>query len=139
MAITQSSGTVFVVDDDPLIRASLEATLVSAGLRAEKFASAEQFLVYAGPHQKGCLLVDVRMPGMNGLELQEELTRRNVPVAVIIMTGHADVSLAVRAMKGGALDILEKPFKRDAAFERGPPKVKICNAEYGPCSSPTSD
>ena len=118
MEETNLSGTVFIVDDDPLIRASLEASLTALGLQTEKFASAEQFLVYAGPHQVGCLLVDVRMPGMDGLQLQEELSRRNVPVSVIVMTGHADVDLAVRAMRNGALDILEKPFKRDKLLSK---------------------
>ena len=118
MEETNPTGTVFIVDDDPLIRASLEASLTALGLQTEKFASAEQFLVYAGPHQVGCLLVDVRMPGMDGLQLQEELSRRNVPVSVIVMTGHADVDLAVRAMRNGALDILEKPFKRDKLLSK---------------------
>jgi two-component system response regulator FixJ len=130
MDAAQYSGTVFIVDDDPLIRASLEATLTSVGIRAEKFASAEQFLVYAGHHQTGCLLVDIRMPGMDGLELQEELLRRNVPVSVIIMTGHADVPLAVRAMKSGALDILEKPFKRETLLSKISVALAIANEKF---------
>jgi two-component system response regulator FixJ len=124
---TQLSGTVFIVDDDPLIRASLEATLTSVGLRTEKFASADQFLLYAGPHQVGCLLVDVRMPGMDGLQLQEELLRRNGAISVLIMTGHADVTLAVRAMKSGAVDILEKPFKRETLLAKISVALEIAN------------
>jgi two-component system response regulator FixJ len=106
------SGTVFIVDDDPLLRSSLEVTLNSAGLKTEKFASAAYFLTYLTPLHVGCLLVDLRMPGIDGLELQTELALRNAPISAIIMTGYADVALAVRAIKGGALDVLEKPFKR---------------------------
>ena len=112
MVSERLSGTVFIVDDDPLLRSSLEVTLNSVGLRTEKFASASYFLTCLTPLHVGCLLVDLRMPGIDGLELQTELTRRNAPISAIIMTGYADVALAVRAIRGGALDVLEKPFKR---------------------------
>lgn len=112
MVSERLSGTIFIVDDDPLVRSSLEITLNSVGLRTEKFASATHFLTYVTPLHVGCLLVDFRMPGIDGLELQAELTRQNAPISVIIMTGYADISLAVRAIKGGAVDVLEKPFKR---------------------------
>jgi two-component system response regulator FixJ len=101
---------IFVVDDDPLVRGGLEITLSLAGFEVLKFASAEQFLEYLTPGESGCALIDIRMPDMDGLELQEELSRRDAPVSVVVMTGYADVPLAVRAMKAGALDILEKPF-----------------------------
>jgi two-component system response regulator FixJ len=112
MASERLYGIVFIIDDDALVRSSIEATLVSAGFRTEKFASATHFLTCVTPLHVGCVLVDFRMPGIDGLELQEELSRRNSPLSVIILTGYADVSLAVRAIKNGALDILEKPVKR---------------------------
>ena len=109
----QISDMVFVVDDDALVRRSLEATLSLAGFRVVQFASAQQFLAHIGPGQSGCVLVDMRMPGMDGLALQEELSNRRFPMSVIIITGHADVPLVVRAMKAGALDVLEKPFSNE--------------------------
>lgn len=115
---SQRNNTVFIVDDDPLIRASLEIALSLAGFKVVKFASAEQFLTQITRDQFGCALIDVRMPGMNGLELQEQLARQKTGMSVIVMTGHADVPLAVRAIKGGALDILEKPFNNELLVER---------------------
>ncbi|MGB8363686.1 MAG: response regulator FixJ [Rhizomicrobium sp.] len=101
---------IFVVDDDPDVRDSLATLLVSSGYAAETFESAAKFLAYGGSDLNGCVIADVRMPDMNGLELQEELARRSTSLSVIIVTGHADVPLAVRAMKAGAIDFLEKPF-----------------------------
>ena len=109
----KQGDTVFVVDDDALVRRSLEATLSLAGFRVVQFASAQQFLAQITPGQSGCVLADIRMPGMDGLTLQEELSRRYSSMPVIIITGHADVPLAVRAMKAGALDVLEKPFSNE--------------------------
>lgn len=114
----QITDTVFIVDDDPLVRSALEITLSLAGLKAVKFASAQNFLAHITAEDSGCVLTDIRMPGMDGIELQEELARRNLCMSVIVMTGHADVPLAVRAMKAGALDILEKPFKNELLVER---------------------
>lgn len=114
----QLNDTVFIVDDDPLVRGSLEITLSLAGFKVVKFASAEQFLTQVTREQFGCILVDIRMPGMDGLELQEELARQKTGMSVIVMTGHADVPLAVRAMKAGALDILEKPFNNELLVQR---------------------
>jgi two-component system response regulator FixJ len=107
------NDTVFVVDDDALVRRSLEATLSLAGFKVVQFVSAQQFLAQITPSQLGCVLADIRMPGMDGLALQEELSKRHASMPVIIITGHADVSLAVRAMKAGALDVLEKPFSNE--------------------------
>jgi two-component system response regulator FixJ len=109
---------IFVVDDDPLVRRGLEIRLSLAGYQVVKFASARQFLEYLTPGRSGCALIDVRMPEMDGLELQEELARRGALVAVIVMTGHADVPLAVRAMKAGAIDFLEKPFGNEQLIDR---------------------
>ena len=103
-----SDGTVFIVDDDADIRDSLGLLLGAAGFKTRTFSSAEAFLADAA--EGGCLVADVRMPGMSGLELLEEIARRQMRLPVIIMTGHADIPLAVRAMKAGAVDFLEKPF-----------------------------
>jgi two-component system response regulator FixJ len=104
---------VFVVDDDPAVRESLELSLNLAGHNVESFATAAEFLARRGEAGPGCVITDIRMPGMDGLELQEELIRRNCPLPVIVITGHGDVPLAVRAMKAGAEDFLEKPFSRE--------------------------
>ena len=101
---------VFVVDDDADARDSLCALLESAGIAAEAHASARAFLDAYQPGRPACLIADIRMPDMDGLELQEELNRRNAGLPVIVVTGHADVPLAVRAMKAGAVDLIEKPF-----------------------------
>jgi len=102
---------VCVVDDDDAIRESLRALLDSAGYAVEDYSSARRFLESHTALNCDCLIVDVRMPEMNGLELQEELVRRKRSCATIVITGHADVPLAVRAMQAGALDFIEKPFQ----------------------------
>lgn len=102
--------TVFVVDDDEDVRDSLHALLESAGWPVEQFASAADFLASAGLERGGCLVTDVRMPGMDGLALQAALAERGAGLPVIVVTGHGDVPLAVQAMKAGAVDFLEKPF-----------------------------
>ena len=101
---------VFVVDDDADVRESLCALLGSADLDARAYESARAFLEAYRPPQSGCLIADIRMPDMDGLELQEELVRQKIALPVIVVTGHADVPLAVRAMKAGAVDLIEKPF-----------------------------
>ena len=105
---------VFIVDDDPAVRDGLKALLVAHKYAVETFASAEEFLAKIDPDRAGCLVADIRMSGMSGLELQRELTRRGVPVPTVIITGHGDVPLAVSALKAGAVDFLEKPFDSDA-------------------------
>jgi two-component system response regulator FixJ len=102
--------TVFVVDDDADVRDSLCALLESADLTARAYESARAFLAAYQAGQPGCLIADIRMPDMDGLELQEELARQKIALPVIVVTGHADVPLAVRAMKAGAVDLIEKPF-----------------------------
>lgn len=113
-----TNDTIFIVDDDPLVRTSLEMTLSLAGLKPVKFASARQFLGHITSRHSGCVLVDIRMPDMDGFALLDELLRRNACMSVIVMTGHADVPLAVRAMQRGALDILEKPIDRERLLAR---------------------
>ncbi|MBC8036231.1 MAG: response regulator, partial [Rhizobiales bacterium] len=99
----------FIVDDDPGVRDSLRVLLEVAGFNVRCFGSAKQFLD-GDDARYGCLITDICMPDMNGLELQEEIIRRQMNLAVIVMTGHGDVPLAVRAIKAGAVDFLEKPF-----------------------------
>jgi two-component system response regulator FixJ len=105
-----TEGTVHVVDDDEAIRDSLTLLLRAAGFTVAAYPSADAFLITA-PSGPGCVVIDVRMPGMGGLELQEELARRGRRIPVIVMTGHAEVPLAVKAMKAGAVDFVEKPFE----------------------------
>ena len=100
---------VYVVDDDPSVRAGLSRLLQSMGLTVKTFASAREFLEQAVSEEPGCLIVDLRMPAMNGLELQEQLMTRNLNLPVIFLTGYGTVPASVRAMKRGAADFLEKP------------------------------
>lgn len=101
---------VYVIDDDDGARSSLEFLLDCAGIRVRSFASADAFLKSAPPLTGACVVTDVRMPGRSGVELAEELKRRGASAPVIVMTGHADVPLAIQAMKAGAADFIEKPF-----------------------------
>ena len=105
-----SKPTVFIVDDEEAVRDSLQWLLESSGLSVALFDSAEAFLSSYQPDQPGCLVVDVRMPGMSGLELQERLVEQHYSIPVIFITGHGDVPMAVQAVKHGAVDFLEKPF-----------------------------
>jgi two-component system response regulator FixJ len=114
----RDSATVFVLDDDASMRDSLRWLIQSVGLPVEAYSSAGDFLEKYDRERPGCLVLDVRMRGMSGLELQEELVRRGISVPVIVVTGHADVPMAVRAMKAGALDFLEKPFSDQALLDR---------------------
>jgi FixJ family two-component response regulator len=102
-------ATVYVVDDDPSVRAGLSRLLQSMGLTVKTFASAREFLEQTVSEEPGCLIVDLRMPAMNGLELQEQLMTRNLNLPVIFLTGYGTVPASVRAMKRGAVDFLEKP------------------------------
>jgi len=104
-----TAPTVFVVDDNPSIRKSLKALVESAGLAVETYASATEFLAAYDPKRAGCLVLDVRLRGESGLDLQDELRRRNAILPIIIMTGYADVPTTVRAFKAGAADFLQKP------------------------------
>ena len=114
----QPEPTVFVVDDDRAMRDSLSWLLDSVGLRVRSYATAAEFLADHDPAQPGCLVLDVRMPGMSGLDLQAELARRGVELPTIVITGHAEVSMAVRAVKAGALDFIEKPFSDQLLLDR---------------------
>jgi FixJ family two-component response regulator len=118
MKTVESEPTVFVIDDDADLRESLGWLFESAGLRFRSHSTAEEFLRDYKPDEPGCLLIDVRMPGLSGLDLQEELRRRGVPPPIIIMTGHARVPMAVRALKGGAIDFIKKPFSDEKLLEQ---------------------
>ena len=105
--------TVYVVDDNAAVRRFLSGLIQSVGLRVETYATAQEFLDAYEAGSPGCLLLDIRMPGMSGLELQAELERREIDLPVIILTGHGDVKIAVHAMKAGAVDFIEKPFNNE--------------------------
>ena len=105
---------VYIVDDDPAVRDSLSLLLGLRGYRTASFASAEDFLSAFHPEWKGCVIADIRMPGMSGLDLQRELKRRGVTLPVVIVTAHGDVATAREAFKSDAVDFLEKPFDEEA-------------------------
>jgi len=109
--------TVFVVDDDPAMRQSLRWLLQSVGLAVETYGTAEAFLAAIDANRAGCLVLDVRMPGMSGLHLQEELKQRGITLPIIVVTGYAEVPTAVRALKTGAIDFIEKPFSDQMLVE----------------------
>lgn len=108
-----SEATVFVVDDDAAVRDSLKDLLESDGLTAEVYGAAQEFLDAHDTARGGCLLLDIQMPDMNGLELQQKLADKGSTLPVIIITGHGDVPIAVKALKAGAVDFIEKPFTDD--------------------------
>jgi len=112
------SPVVMVVDDDSGVRNAMRALLKSVGLGAVLYASAQEFLGAYDPQQPGCLLLDIRMPGMSGMDLQQELNLRGAVVPVIFMSGHADIPMAVEAMQHGAFDFLQKPFRDQDLLDR---------------------
>jgi FixJ family two-component response regulator len=107
--MTDAPALVFVVDDDPSVRTAVGRLLRSAGFRAGAFASAEEFLRHERPDAPGCLVLDLRMPGVNGLELQRRLNEPGPGLPIVFLTGYGDIPTTVRAMKGGAVDFLPKP------------------------------
>jgi FixJ family two-component response regulator len=109
--------TVFVVDDDEEVRDAMKRLMNSVGLTVETFASAEDFLAQFDPARPGCLLLDVRMEGMSGLDVQERLALEEVQPPIIIITGHGDVPMAVRAVMAGAVDFIEKPFNEQVLLD----------------------
>src|SRR6201984_396750 len=103
--------TVFVVDDDDLVRASIQGMLKSVGLRSETFGTAQEFLRSKRPDGPSCLVLDVRLPGVNGLDFQHQLVDAGIRIPVIFITGHGDIPMTVKAMKSGAVEFLTKPFR----------------------------
>ena len=110
--------TVFIVDDDPAIRFAMQALMDSVNIEHEIFASGDEFLENADDHRAGCLVLDIRMPGLGGLELQEELLKRDSTLPIIFITGHGDVPMAVDAMQKGAVDFIQKPFRDQDLLDR---------------------
>jgi len=110
--------TVFVVDDDEAVRTSLKLLLRSVGLPVETFTSAQEFLGRFDAERPGCLVLDIRMPGMSGLELQEHLNAMHAMIPVVFITGHGDVPMAVEAMQHGAVDFIQKPFRDQDLIDR---------------------
>ena len=106
-----NDATVFVVDDDDQMRAAMQRLLKSVGLRAEAFASPQEFLRRKLPDGPSCLILDVRLPGMSGLDVQRKLTETGLQIPVIFITGHGDIPMTVKAMKSGAVEFLTKPFR----------------------------
>jgi RNA polymerase sigma factor (sigma-70 family) len=102
---------VFVIDDDPSVRSSLKFLLSTVGLQAETFDSPNSFLHKKRPDVPSCLVLDVRLPGVSGIDFQRELTTRNISIPIIFLTGHGDIPMSVRAMKAGAVEFLTKPFR----------------------------
>ena len=114
MSLIPKKGTVYVVDDDEAVRDSLQWLLEGKDYRVRCFDSAETFLSRYDPREVACLIVDIRMGGMTGLELQDRLIERNSPLPIVFITGHGDVPMAVDTMKKGALDFIQKPFNEEA-------------------------
>ena len=110
-AVPQQQPVVFVVDDDELVRGALARLFRSVGMQTEVFGSAAEFLQSKLPDAASCLILDVRLPGQSGLDFQAELAKANIHIPIIFMTGHGDIPMTVRAMKGGAIDFLAKPFR----------------------------
>jgi FixJ family two-component response regulator len=109
--MTEADAIVFVVDDDPTMRRSLENLMRSVGLRTEAFASAQDFLRRRPPDGPACLVLDVRLPGPSGLDLQTRMAETGLEIPIVFITGHGDVPMSVRAMKAGAVEFLTKPFR----------------------------
>jgi FixJ family two-component response regulator len=109
--------TVFVIDDDPGIRAAIQGQLKAAGLRAEGFETAEQFLQRKPSDSPSCLILDVSLPGINGLEFQQQLRNAGVDIPIIFVTAYGDIPMSVKAMKSGAVEFLTKPFRRQVLLD----------------------
>jgi FixJ family two-component response regulator len=109
--VSAEASTVFIIDDDASIRNSIQGLLRSVGLRSESFASAQDFLYSSGADGPSCLVLDVRLPGVNGLDFQRKLADAGVQIPIIFITGHGDIPMTVKAMKSGAVEFLTKPFR----------------------------
>jgi len=115
--MTEAEPTVFVVDDDLSVRRSTERLIRSTGFKVQTFASAREFLDHSRLEGPGCLVLDVRMPGLSGMDLQRELTQSGIRIPIIFITGHGDIPMSVRAMKAGAAEFLTKPFRSRALLD----------------------
>jgi FixJ family two-component response regulator len=117
MAVQSNGELVVIIDDDELVRTSLEDLLRSADLSARSFASAEEFLKSGQQHETGCLIADIRMPGMSGLELQAKLNADHYRIPIIFVTAHGDKKMRMMALRAGAVEFLAKPFDDDLLLE----------------------
>src|SRR5256885_2237896 len=117
-ATETQAGVAFIVDDEEAVRDSIALLLRSVGIRSRTFGDARDFLESYQPSEHGCLVLDIRRPGLGGMEVQQELNRRGWAIPVIFITGHGDVPMAVEAMRAGAVDFLQKPFKDDELIRR---------------------
>jgi RNA polymerase sigma factor (sigma-70 family) len=108
---TKIDSIVYVIDDDPSVRDAIKSLIRSVGMNVETFASAQEFMSCKRPEVPACLVLDVRMPGLSGLDLQRELTDARINIPIIFITGHGDIPMSVRAMKAGAVEFLTKPFR----------------------------
>jgi len=115
---SQETPTVFIVDDDPAIRVGMQALMQSIGLKFEIYHSADNFLAAFSHEKAGCLVLDIRMPGLGGLELQDKLIEMRSSLPIIFITGHGDVPMAVEAMQKGAVDFIQKPFRDQELLDR---------------------
>jgi FixJ family two-component response regulator len=115
--MSETDGVVFVVDDDESMRRSLENLIRSVGLRVEAFATAQEFLRGERPNLPSCLVLDVRLPGLSGLDLQKRMAEANSEIPIIFITGHGDIPMTVQAMKAGAMEFLTKPFRDQALLD----------------------
>ena len=109
--MNEKDPIVYVVEDNTAVREALDSLIRSVGFRVQTFGSGQEFLRTKRPSVPSCLVLDVRLPGLSGLELQQELSRANTPIPIIFITGHGDIPMSVRAMKAGALEFLVKPFR----------------------------
>ena len=109
--MNENEPTVFVIDDDVSVRDAIRGVVKSVGLRAETFESTQDFLRKSPPYGPSCLVLDVRLPGLSGLDFQQELTRANIRIPIVFITGYGDIPMTVRAMKAGAVEFLTKPFR----------------------------
>ncbi len=116
--VSELQQTVFVVDDDEAVRDSLEMLLRSVGIEVETYPDAGRFLAAYDPERAGCLVLDIRMPGVSGLDLQQRLGEQGATLPIIFITGHGDVPMAVKAIQDGALDFIQKPFHDQALLDR---------------------
>lgn len=127
----KNKSTVYIVDDDAAMRSALSLLMETEKLNTMAFATAEEFLEHVNDSHAGCILLDVRMPGLSGLDLQQILRQKQISMPVIIMTGYADVPMAVQAMKTGAVDFIEKPFDNDRLLQQ----VHFCLQKIGELQS----
>ena len=129
--MSDTGALVYVVDDDACARDGIADLIRSAGLMAKTFASAEEFLTVARPELPSCLVLDVKLPGVSGLDVQQELAKSDVRVPIIFLTGYGDIPMTVRAVKAGAVNVLTKPFDDEVLLNAIRQCITSCDEEQG--------